>query len=373
MKKVLFFSYGDSRKASTWSNVPYLFSATLEEKGYHVIRVSLTPNKVLKAFYSFFICRVLRILFPLTVHSYLRSRLNHFLLQHRIDKIVSHNQDAELCIFTMLDYCPKHCDCPVILLSDWTYEFLIRERLERQPYFFENHFFSQQSDAISRADYVISLFPTAAQKMRQNLPHANIRYLNRNVVNLFCDPFLDEEEILSLKCESKQILFIGNHNYESGAKLLIKAFSELKPLIDGLSLHIIGMDSINGVSSEDVVFHGYLRKDNPEECAEYYRLLRSSRVVVNPTINWAGYSSITEAMYFYTPVVVTPFADLIAEFGPVSTYGAPVTDNNPHSLASLLYQILNNTGYRDLCKSAHEKVKDNSWSKYVDEILNLCV
>ena len=41
IEEVIFFTYGDSSDASTWSNVPYLFTRTLEKKGITVRRVNL--------------------------------------------------------------------------------------------------------------------------------------------------------------------------------------------------------------------------------------------------------------------------------------------------------------------------------------------
>ena len=44
VKEVIFFTYGDSSKASTWSNVPFLFTKTLEGKGIKVDRIDLTQT-----------------------------------------------------------------------------------------------------------------------------------------------------------------------------------------------------------------------------------------------------------------------------------------------------------------------------------------
>lgn len=41
IREVIFFTYGDSSDVSTWSNVPYLFSKTLEEKGIIVHRIDI--------------------------------------------------------------------------------------------------------------------------------------------------------------------------------------------------------------------------------------------------------------------------------------------------------------------------------------------
>ena len=51
MNEITIFTYGDSNKISTWSNVPYFFTTTLEKKGIIVNRINIRPgNRVLKNF-----------------------------------------------------------------------------------------------------------------------------------------------------------------------------------------------------------------------------------------------------------------------------------------------------------------------------------
>ena len=39
MKEILFLTYGDANNANVWSNVPYCFSHSLENKGIVVHRI----------------------------------------------------------------------------------------------------------------------------------------------------------------------------------------------------------------------------------------------------------------------------------------------------------------------------------------------
>ena len=56
-KKIIFISHGDSNDASSWSNIPFLFSKTLEEKGYDLVRVNIEPNAFLNEFWKKYIYR----------------------------------------------------------------------------------------------------------------------------------------------------------------------------------------------------------------------------------------------------------------------------------------------------------------------------
>ena len=52
MKEIIIFSCGDSNDISTWSNVPYLFTKTLEGKGYKLNRVDISPNKIINRVFN---------------------------------------------------------------------------------------------------------------------------------------------------------------------------------------------------------------------------------------------------------------------------------------------------------------------------------
>jgi hypothetical protein len=53
LKEINVFTYCNASKLSTWSNVPYFFTETLEEKGIKVNRINIQPNKIFKTIYRF--------------------------------------------------------------------------------------------------------------------------------------------------------------------------------------------------------------------------------------------------------------------------------------------------------------------------------
>ena len=183
VNKVIFFTYGDSSDASTWSNVPYLFTKTLRDKGITVYDVNLAGNKWLRRFFDRIIVPVFSIFFPDHQYSFSRSRMLRLINNYKIKNSVKKHSNADLCIFTNFDYYNKFTDIPTLLFCDWTYDVLINDRLKRKTYFFENWFLSQQKDAIVNAKYVISLFPECAASIKNTYPTANVQYLGSNVIN----------------------------------------------------------------------------------------------------------------------------------------------------------------------------------------------
>ena len=99
--------------------------------------------------------------------------------------------------------------------------------------------------------------------------------------------------------------------------------------------------------------------------------MKSSNVVVNVTPQWAGYSSIIESMFFYTPVIISPFNEFVSEFGSLISFGIYNLSYSKDCLAGNISKLLKSDRYWEMCISAHNKVKDYTWGRYVDEILNM--
>lgn len=84
-----------------------------------------------------------------------------------------------------------------------------------------------------------------------------------------------------------------------------------------------------------------------------------------------GYSSTVEAMYFYTPVIVSPYDDFVNEFGKDIDFGIYNEKYDSSVLAKNIEAIFNSGDYENMCLNAHERVKDYTWDNYVDKILKL--
>lgn len=139
-RKIIFVSYGDSRSAVSWSNIPYLFSENLEKKGFELIRLDINPNPETNLWWGNYVYRYLSILFPNHYYSYIRTWFFRRETFQKIKKVVRENPDAYFCVFLNFEFYNKFSKVPSLLFGDWTYDIVILDRLNRKPYFFEKWF-----------------------------------------------------------------------------------------------------------------------------------------------------------------------------------------------------------------------------------------
>lgn len=374
LREIIFFTYGDAALPSTWSNVPYLFTETLMQKGIKVHRVNLCETPLFSTLNTWGgrMNTLLNTLYPGNQYAYNRSWLFKVLTNRAVKAAVRRYSHADLCIFANFEFYNKYNDIPTLLFSDWTYKILILDHLGRKPYPFEKRFSAWQKTAIERADYVVSLFPRCARMMKEDYPKANIHALGNNVINSMYAGKHDVEAFIEKKQKGRRLLFIGGGHYREGALLLAEAVKMLHEQGKDAELDIIGMTPQDLGNQPDYVHcHGYLHKDIEEERALYYDLLTGARAICNPSRVWAGYSSTIEAMYFATPVVVTPYKDFVDEFGEDIPFGAYVPAFDPHALADILSSVMDSPDYAAMCRNAYERVKDYTWSNYVDKLIEL--
>lgn len=372
MKEVIFYSYGDSNNASTWSNVPYLFTKELENCGIVVRRINIAPNRYVAKTFDLTISKLLHFCYPKLEYHWMRTPLFRKLTEYKIKQSVKTYPNADYCIFACFDFCNKYNGIPSMLFGDWTYSILIQDRQGRDLYSIEKEYIEQQNDAIRRAKVVVSLFPQCAENMKQVYPQVNIHYLGSNVINNLCIQPFNLDEIVKRKIKSKSVLFIGQKKYLTGANLLIQAMSKMHE--DGLdyTLDIIGMKRFDfGVLPDFVKCHGYLRKDNKKENELYYRLMYNAKVFVNSTPVWAGFSSMIEAMYFATPIIVSPYEEFLATFGKDISFGYYNKDFTASSLLYCIKRVINGLDYESMCHNAHQVTKDYTWKAYIDKLMNI--
>ncbi len=322
IKEIIYFGYGDSTKASTWSNVPYLLTTTLQKKGIKIRRIDISPNRYISKAWKVLEKIFISPFYPGEVYTFDRTPLFKQLTERKIRKAVKKYSSADYCIFTCFDFYNKFNDIPTLLFCDWTYDILIIDRLKRKPYPFESRYSRQQGEAINSAKCVISLFPVCAETMKKKYPSANIHYLGTNVINSLYEGKLDGDFVVKQKDKSEEILFIGGKKYLDGAKKLVEAFKRFVQTHPNAGLHLIGLKKEYFSSlPHNVICHGYLQKDKEGDKELYYKLLLNAKVIVNPSPLWAGYSSTIEAMFFYTPVIVSPYKDFVDEFGKDIPFG----------------------------------------------------
>lgn len=371
-KQILFFTRGNSNDISTWSNIPYLFCKTLEEYDIKVIRVNINNSYILSKFWNKTIFKLIDVLFPNHTYEAIRTKWYNYLTYKKIEKSILDNPQVDLCIFTTFSFYNKFNNIPTLQLGDWTYEILIRERLNRKPYFFEQWFINQESEAIRKSNLTISLFPKCRDFIIKAIPDSNVKWGKLNVVNTLLNKEIDSYSIIKNKFISNKLLFIGRSHYIEGANLLIKTFIEVKKTYPLLELHIIGLSNNDFKElPKDVFCHGFLRKENKKECTTYYNLLLDSKIFINPTPKWGGYSSTIESMFYYTPIIISPYKDFVEEFGTNIDFGLYNEQFTIKSLKNNINSILSldNIKYMNMCSSSHNKVKNYTWTNYVKWII----
>lgn len=369
MKNILVFTYGDSNNPSTWSNVPYMFTKTLEKKGYNVIRVDMSTKRTI---FSLGYTLLIKIIKPSTTYYYVRSKINRNFVEKKIKKAVEKYDDiVDLYISISFDFSPsKYTKKKVLLISDWPIEYALENRYNRKPDWLEIGDIERHRTVIEEATYRVSLFQDVSDYMNKRFKSKTL-YLGALI-----NGFKPVDEFKRMDNRNK-ITFIGKKSYHTSAQKLIFAFEKLdKKMVDekNLELHIIGMNKhdFKNIKNKKIYFHDYLDKGIKEQCEKYYRILKETIVVVNTTEKWAGMSSILESMYYYRPIITSKYDEYVKTFGDNINFGY-YCKNDENELKKYVEKILTlkSNEYEKFSINAHNVVKEYSYDAYIDKIVDL--
>ena len=369
IRRMLVVSTQDSTKLSSWSNVPFLFCKSLEEQSIDLRRVTLPTLGWIGALVQWPLRLLKRIgLGHESTWDYTRSALYAWIVRRHIDQVLQH-EAVDAVLVLSFSYGPSiPSKVPLYLFSDWSLSYAIECQRLRKPNLLERASICRENRLINSASAVFVLFPLAERFLKNSLPLANTHYLG-NVINAVEQPDVDD---IRLKQQSCALLFIGKSHYLEGALQLIDAYRQLKSTLPALTLDIVGMGrEFFGDLPEGVVCHGYLDKGDPAQRAKYYGLLRNARLFVNPNPKWASFSAALEAMYFYTPLVTSAYAEMEETFGKSISFGAYFRDVAEQSLADLLRDLMLCADYAHMAESAHKAADSFSWDAYVKRVLDV--
>jgi glycosyltransferase involved in cell wall biosynthesis len=374
--EIIAFAQGNPQDPQTWSNVPYFAVKTLENMGHTVRCVDILPKSALLKKLIKFTNKAMRFvlgrdtlflveLWPIW-QGYYRS-----VIKKACDKYPS----ADLLLFFTYNLSSKDITgIPAILFNDFTIDYVIRELHKREPKWYEKKLIKSQDQIIKNADCVISLFPKAAQYYRDYYKTDNIFEISGHILN--CDESIgDLDSIIQTKYESKEILFIGRKSYKNGALCLIEAINRYNTLHAEAPLHlsIIGMtEAVLGISpSSAVKCYGILNKSQADQKNMYYDTIRKAKCVVNTTKNWGGISSMSESMYFATPIITTPYSEFVEIFGETIDCGYYSKGEDVADLVDKLHQLMSlpTEKYASMSRCAHESVKDFTWENCMKHVL----
>ena len=378
--EIIAFSDGDSNSYKTWSNVPYFLLHTLQDMDVVVHRVNiqledsnLFAKKILNLI-NFIIRKLGKVRHPQrTILCTLnRTKIYEKLVQSKMKKAVKTWPDSQiLLVFNYSNALPSsNYDKKILtMLCDWTIQYEIEEHQKRDATIFEKKIIARQEESMSKADLIISLFPNVAEKLKLKFGDSKVKYIG-NVIN---SESYDEKSISDSHMHSNHLLFIGRKAYKQGAISLIRAvqrYNQTKN--DKLFVDIIGMRSDDvGIYDSNVSYYGYLDKQDSTKKSLYYKLISNAKCIVNTTENWMGASSIIEAMYWKTPVIINPTSDIIKTFGDKIEFGFYCYSNEPQEILKYINKIMEmgKTEYDLMCNNAKKSVSNFTWEAYVERLI----
>ena len=234
------------------------------------------------------------------------------------------------------------------------------------PSFLEKRFIKYENNNILSATAVVTLFPYSCNYINDTLNINSAHYLG-NVLNSTRVPDISS---IKYKEKNRKILFIGRENYLEGAIKLLLSFDRIAKHDRSITLDIIGLDKHHFASIPPRVnFHGYLNKSIEAESDLYYSLIENASLIVNPTPRWSSFSSILEAMFFYTPVISTKTEEMVSTFSDELSFGYYYESDK--KLDFQILDILNNDDYRKLALNAHKSVSNFTWANFTKRLLLL--
>jgi len=369
MKEVNVYTNGEPEKLSTFSNVPYFFIQSLRKLNIKVNPINIEPNAVWGKNWNRFILRLIRLIIPNSMFAYDRTTLNDWDTRRKIRKAVKEYPNSQAEIFlTFIANAKGISKAPTVLLSDWNYEYVIEHFWEKKPDFFQKRAIRRQDKLMNDSDHIFFLFPGSMRIMQEKYKNPQIHYLG-NFVNCLLEPKKSQESIEKKK-QSRDLLFIGKNHYKEGALTLLEAFKSIREKYPDWVLHIIGMQAKDFDSlPEQVICYGYLDKEKEEEKLKFYELLERSKLFINTSPKWGAFSATLEALYFYNPIVVSPYDEFLENFGEKPNFGLYCSQNDPETLKKTILDILESDQYEKLCQNAHEAVKDFTWDRVSERVI----
>lgn len=371
--EIIVFTAGDSSKIKTWSNVPYFFTTTLEEKGFKVHRINIESgifmfvgkaiNKILKT------CGIIE---RYGIIGFDRLKIYQLCVNKKMKKAVKKYPKSKLLITMNFSNSGSSVSkIPSLLFCDWTIEYYIKNRLNREPKGLELRAINRQDEEIEKSNYVVSLFPDVTEYM--NKYYSNQIYYLGNVINSKIKK-LNMDNITKNRRSKKKFLFIGRKAYISSAIKLLEAVHLInKQRNEKYKVIIIGINE-NDIPEKfkNYIAYGYLDKGNLFQEKKYYNEIYESIAIVNTTEKWAGASSIIEAMFYGTPVITAKYDAFVKTFGEKINFGY-YSNNNVQDIEKIIMKLIDmdEDSYERMCNNAHNSVKDYTWSSYIDKIIKL--
>ncbi len=216
--------------------------------------------------------------------------------------------------------------------------------------------------AISKADILIvpSSFVKQSLEMARFKKPVEIVPFGAEMPKNFSERDIEKK----LTQEKINFIFAGNVNYRKGVNFLLEAWDKLN--LKNAQLFICGRlyktirKILGNYRLNNVSFTGFVDLD---------KYFRQSQVFVFPTLMEGSAKVVYEAMSYGLPVITTPNAGSIVEDGK-SGFIIPIGQSE--ALAEkMLYFYRNRKEILRMGKNAYFRVKDFTWDKYGERLLEI--
>lgn len=364
--KIIVIANGNAELKATWSGVPNRVVTEFRALGHEVVCYDISCVWWIKP---------IRIIFNRVVRKIWRhwrwipfevTRMGVWMMSKWARNLVNSIESVDLVVVFSFCIDSKGFVPPTVLVHDWTNGYMQQMFHGRAMTQSEIKGDANQFAAMKSAQKVVVLYPASAEYIRNNVGENVFFYCNP--VN--AAPPIDLARNVDSGVVSKHILVIGGETYLENVRCVVSAAEKLG--YNDLVIDVVGASlEQHGRRNVKIVSHGYLIKDNPEQCKKYYELIRDARCLVNIRTGWGGGSSIAEALYYGLPVIVGRYPDIIALYGQDESFGFFCEPGNVNELASKLKLMfsLNEAAYRRMCLCAAEKTCADTYTRFVQQIL----
>lgn len=131
----------------------------------------------------------------------------------------------------------------------------------------------------------------------------------KRIVNISHGANLEEIPALDPQKDyaTREVLFVAVEFERKGGRVLLPAFQRVRQQVPGAVLHVIGARGAppEDLPMENVKWHGFMRKEVPEEAAVIENLYRRCSVFVLPSFYEPFGISVSEAMLYGIPPIIT--------------------------------------------------------------------
>jgi glycosyltransferase involved in cell wall biosynthesis len=372
--RINLFTIGNSEDIATWSNFPYFFSNELVNKGIALTRINIAPHRRVQSLYDK-VHRFIRVIFRFFglqhQFDYFRSDLNYFLTRRVIAKACKKYSSAHFNIFMTFSFSSRGISrIPFVLYCDQT----LAEYCENQEDLLQRKYIqrsiSREQHNFQDASYVFSTNMHCIDFIKSAYGITNAALLPIGL-NLPLTAEMNRADIMAKKRAGLTILFIGTHFYDRGVDILLSAFKLIHGKHSEAELHIVGLtkEACEGYSN-NVYYYGYLRKDNAEQYKKYCALLETAFVFIFPARKGPLPFAISEAMYFFTPVICSKFWGIEQDIDNGSN-GIIINSLDPADYCAAVTALLGDPAlWEKVSVNSHFYARKHTWSAIVDEFLD---